>query len=279
MPHRAILLSALMVLSACANDEKPAALALAPHCMTSDPVAYAVGEDIITALAQKDKAAFLALQKPDAEPAIRDIDVADLTWDQMMPFWQDLTPSANDIPCQPVGYRGYALYRGMIWYDAGGIRALNLPSIHEPKREGGAWTFEGQTIAPTCLLRHTSEHPNTDKTKPQLLTTCTTAATAMINGYLTHTAYDYKAMDSYDYQLMRTLDPSLCQRFQKGTALTCQALALIEVRRPPAGSMGQVPSFGFYAIAKNEKGQDIILPLAQYAARRDAWDRLDAITQ
>lgn len=80
-------------------------------------------------------------------------DVKGKTFNDIFPAeWQQKV-LASPPECKPVGWRGYMLAHGLVWYDREGIFSLNDINRLNPLPEGGIWAFKNYGLTPACFVR------------------------------------------------------------------------------------------------------------------------------
>ena len=141
----------------CTDEDKKYAKVLGNYYNPED--AYKFGLTIKQLIADRDLAGLFELVRGELSWGPRKQFIENQTFDQI--FTEDWRNAVleDEIPCSPVGWRGFMLGNGKIWYrfsgHFGNIYGINgaaeegyMPAITDP-----AWRVEGTVIPPECFVR------------------------------------------------------------------------------------------------------------------------------
>ena len=171
-------LHALIVLSVLSITAVPNVSNAAPHCTVEDQKradflgnyydpedAYEFGRVIQQFVANRDLAGLFGLVKGELSDGPRKRFVQKRTFGEVFTeSWRNAV-LASAPPCQPVGWRGFMLANGEIWFTLS-ESDVNTPSTgyifriygaskedHAPAASDSAWRVEGRILLPQCFVR------------------------------------------------------------------------------------------------------------------------------
>ena len=148
------LISLLFVGSVDHAAEQPLAGRQTPACEgVGNAEAHALGLRIQNAVRARDLSAFFALVEGELERGPRRHRVEGKAFADVFPqSWMDAVLAAEP-DCSPVGWRGYMLGHGNVWYRPGGVFAVNGWLVQEAPAMRGGWRFDGNLLPPKCFVQ------------------------------------------------------------------------------------------------------------------------------
>ena len=144
----------LAILLAGAGHAVDASAVQAPSRICEDArgtEAYAFGLKIQDAVRERDLTAFFSLIPGELERGPRRSHAAGKAFGQVFPeSWREAV-LATKPDCLPVGWRGFMLGQGQVWYRSDGVFAVNgwTPEAVSPPPVG--WRFDGNLLSPVCF--------------------------------------------------------------------------------------------------------------------------------
>jgi uncharacterized protein len=137
-------------------DYRKALFPLKPKCTAEDSeIAFQFGKTIQKAMLNKDLKAIISFIDGELEFGFRKKIGLSSNFDDIFSRDSILEIMSEPVDCHPVGWRGFMLGAGQVWYDCDkascAIRSMN--SITETLNYLNAgWEIDGKTIHPNCMV-------------------------------------------------------------------------------------------------------------------------------
>ena len=256
-----------------------------------DPeMAYKFGLTIKRLVADRDLAGLFELVRGELSWGPRKKFIENKTFDQVFTDdWRNAILESKP-PCSPVGWRGFMLGNGKIWYrfsHYGNIYGINGAAEEEyfPEITDPAWRVDDRIIPPECFARVGSKGARgTGDHLITVLEDCpisqffdSTQNTLSIDAdYVSRercTDESYCLSDSY--RLLTPLSQVECQNLVDHLPGQCESAYLVETAEETGGSMGTIFHYNFYGLFNLEDGRKAIVPLVNFDEENDARNFLD----
>ena len=132
---------------------------LKPKCSAeandyAEEIAFQFGKNIQKAILNKDLKAIISFIDGELEFGFRKKFGLSSNFDDIFSRNDILEIMSETVDCQPVGWRGYMLGTGQIWYDCDKVSCAirSMASATEPlKYLDSGWEVDGKTINPHCM--------------------------------------------------------------------------------------------------------------------------------
>ena len=308
------LILSLLVCGAGRAEDAPDTEPRSSVCADADGVeAYEFGLKIQDAVRSRDLAAFFSLVDGELDRGPRRGYAEGRAFDEIFSAsWRDeVLQTAPD--CRPVGWRGFMLGNGQLWYRPGSIFAVGgwVPEAFPPVPAG--WTFGGGLLSPMCFVyqslsgdifedfarrfsiaddRDTPEFADfADNTgryfgdpirpfgreAPSLWRYVSDCAGAPGQFGIEGPVVTHEEGERYAVLAEISLDR--CRDLAPGLPGTCLASRLVHRSSFTGGSMGYDGSYGIYGLFQMENGARIVFPLKYFGSENLARNYLEGSTR
>ncbi len=218
------------------------------------------------------------------------------------------------LPCSPVGWRGYMLGNGNVWFDKykTGWKIRSIIGAKQEKLESlpEKWSFNNITISPLCFTKIWMSRDNFEEffsyfklkninkfinepgqyygkeinyfypIKPSWCSKDDCTTISLVTNLDTCTSSEIKTNEvkkngiRYKYKLIKKVSTSNCQKLAKNLKQTCQQSYLLWVGTNSGGTIGWHSSVGIYGIFEKEDNK-LIFPLKFFKNQNEALNFLD----
>ncbi len=276
-----------------------------------------MGSKIQAAIKEQSFDALLPLIADYADNVPRPKDVAGHDFSDIFPLgWQEAILNSL-VPCKTVGWRGYMLARGLLWYEDDGIIAFN--SIYRPwdESEFVPWSYRNKAISPACLSRIWLSKDNYEYIYDNYLEwkgireehfqktpgfyigneiplghiegydrniglavsleDCLEYGTEIVDGWV-RKLDNCDFCNSFEYRVLSSPGLEICTSYMTGDHLECIDVAFVHTRDAGGGTLGQTSLYTLYGIVKIWNEDEFIVPLENFHSKQRARDRIDEIS-
>lgn len=145
----------------CSNEDKEYAKGWNDYYNPED--AYQFGNIIKQLVADRDLDGLFDLVKGELQNGPRKRFIATRTFNQVFTEEWRSAVLASEAPCRPVGWRGFMLANGLVWFNIGGrppgtwqIFAINRAAKEDYTYEPSdpAWRVDGRIVPPQCFVKN-----------------------------------------------------------------------------------------------------------------------------
>ena len=271
--------------------------------------AYSLGLRIQNAVRARDLSAFFALVEGELERGPRRVHVEGKGFADVFPeSWRDAVLAAAP-DCSPVGWRGYMLGQGNIWYRPGGVFAVNGWLVQEAPSMLGEWRFDGNLLPPSCFVQQSlsgdvfedfaSRHSIADsRSAPAFVdfernpgryfgssVRSSDLEDSSLWRHVDHCVRDSEQLtvegstviqnDGERYAALAEVPRRLCQSLAPKLPGECLQSRLLHRFSLTDGSMGYYGVHGIYGLFRMEDGAGIVFPLKYFDSENLARNFLD----
>ena len=281
--------------------------AFANPCETPEQqAAYEFGLEIQDSVKNRDIGHLFSLVDGELKNGPRKADLQNINqFDDIFPKeWQEAVIE-GEPSCTPVGWRGYMLAQGNIWYDflndswqIFAINGANDISAGQLSDTSG-WIYEGRMIPHSCFIYETLSSDNFNSLKKRYKISDDDYFKANVVLYLdsiipfdreralvpllNECNGDVKAYIKRDqdlinysdgliqgYEIVAEIEPEQCQYLAPHVDAVCQQSYLMNIYYDTGGSIGRPKNYGIYGLFKSDRDQLYIAPLMYFPTRNDA---------
>jgi len=269
------------------------------------------GYRIQKAVEEKDLDALFALVPGELSNGPRKAFIQNKKFDQLFSEeWRERV--LEDVPpCAPVGWRGFMLGNGYIWYRPEGIFSINgaLEEVPEEKRIG-EWLHDGRSLNGSCFTTIWYSGDNYEHFHETFAKNIDFATFSKFIGRylgklvpiepipnpwweeqesLALAEQESLALavkipdcprddDEKTYQVLKEISKSHCASLAPNFPQGCEDIRLLTVIGPCGGSMGCAANTAIYTIINNRETKDTyMVPLVNFDSENDALNFLDML--
>lgn len=196
---------------------------------------------------------------------------------------------ADTPPCGPVGWRGYMLAHGLVWFDKfgedWGVFAINGHNLEPYPAKSHVWEIGDQAASALCFVTDDALGDPLDilsGVPPQPLSKCGTknlqVAEPLLPLIIPPCPADTQSCAKADYDVVAELGPEACDIFETDEAGQCTDVRIVEVYIETGGTMRG--STHYVAFGLFEKDGDLwFVNLHRFGNELDMRDFLDQTAQ